>query len=98
MAAAIDAIRPVDDHRRRPLARLRARPRPWRLATHELPTLGPRAPETPLPSPTVFSIEPGIYLEGETGVWIEDPGGPDAQAGRLEVITKFPSSVVVVGS
>jgi Xaa-Pro aminopeptidase len=30
------------------------------LATHELPTLGKRAAETPLPSPTVFSVEPGI--------------------------------------
>ena len=42
------------------------------LATHELPSLGKRAPEAPLPSPTVFSVEPGIYLDGETGVRIED--------------------------
>ena len=42
------------------------------LATHELPSLGLTAPETPLPSPTVFSVEPGTYLDGVTGVRIED--------------------------
>ena len=42
------------------------------LATHELPSLGRVAPEEPLPSPTVFSVEPGVYLDGETGVRIED--------------------------
>ena len=42
------------------------------LATHEQPSLSRSAPETPLPSPTVFSVEPGIYLEGEMGVRIED--------------------------
>src|SRR4029079_10943025 len=34
------------------------------LATHEQPSLGRLAPDIPLPSPTVFSVEPGIYLEG----------------------------------
>jgi Xaa-Pro aminopeptidase len=68
------------------------------LATHELPSLGRHAPETPLPSPTVFSIEPGIYVEGETGVRIEDLVVLDAQAGRLEALTRFPSGVVVVGT
>jgi len=68
------------------------------LATHELPTLGPRAAETPLPSPTVFSIEPGIYLEGEIGVRIEDLAVLDAAAGRLERLTRFPSGVVIVGT
>ena len=42
------------------------------LATHEPPSLGRLAPERPLPSPTVFSVEPGVYLDGETGVRIED--------------------------
>ena len=42
------------------------------LATHEAPSLGRLAPERPLPSPTVFSVEPGVYLDGETGVRIED--------------------------
>ncbi|HEX5589999.1 MAG TPA: Xaa-Pro peptidase family protein [Candidatus Limnocylindrales bacterium] len=68
------------------------------LATHELPSLGRQAPETPLPSPTVFSVEPGIYLEGETGVRIEDLVVLDAEAGRLERLTRFPSGVVVVGT
>jgi Xaa-Pro aminopeptidase len=68
------------------------------LATHELPTLGKRAPETPLPSPTVFSVEPGIYLEGETGVRIEDLVSIDAAKGQLEILTRFPREVIVVGS
>lgn len=68
------------------------------LATHELPSLGRRAAETPLPSPTVFSVEPGIYLEGETGVRIEDLVTLDAEAGRLERITRFPNEVLVVGT
>ena len=37
------------------------------LATHEMPSLGRLAAETPLPSPTVFSVEPGIYLDGRDG-------------------------------
>ena len=68
------------------------------LATHELPSLGPTALDTPLPSPTVFSVEPGIYLEGETGVRIEDLVLLDAGASRVERLTHFPSEVVVVGS
>jgi len=68
------------------------------LATHEQPSLSRSAPETPLPSRTVFSVEPGIYLEGETGVRIEDLVAIDAGAGRLERLTRFPSEVLVVGS
>ncbi|MBI3748866.1 MAG: M24 family metallopeptidase, partial [Chloroflexi bacterium] len=68
------------------------------LATHELPTLSPKGAAEPLPSPTVFSVEPGIYLEGETGVRIEDLVALDAQAGTLDLLTRFPSGVVVVGS
>ena len=67
------------------------------LATHELPSLGRSAATTPLPSPTVFSVEPGIYLEGETGVRIEDLVVLDAQAGRFERLTLFPRDVVVAG-
>jgi Xaa-Pro aminopeptidase len=68
------------------------------LATHEAPSLSTRAPETPLPSPTVFSVEPGVYLEGRTGVRIEDLVAIDATAGRLDRLTRFPSEVVVVGT
>ena len=67
------------------------------LATHELPSLGKRAAEAPLPSPTVFSVEPGVYLDGETGVRIEDLVTIDHAARRLERLTNFPREVVIVG-
>jgi Xaa-Pro aminopeptidase len=66
------------------------------LATHEEPRLSRSAPETPLPSPTVFSVEPGIYLEGETGVRIEDLVHLDASRGIVELLTRFPSDVIVL--
>jgi Xaa-Pro aminopeptidase len=67
------------------------------LATHELPGLGQRSPEDPLPARTVFSVEPGIYLEGETGVRIEDLVVIDVEANRVDMVTKFPRDEVVVG-
>ncbi len=67
------------------------------LATHEAPSLGRLAPDTPLPSPTVFSVEPGVYLEGDVGVRIEDLVHLDAAAGRVELLTRFPREVLVVG-
>jgi Xaa-Pro aminopeptidase len=67
------------------------------LATHEAPSLGTSAPDTPLPSPTVFSVEPGVYLAGEMGVRIEDLVAVDAAAGRVERLTHFPREVLVVG-
>ena len=67
------------------------------LATHELPGLGRRSPDVPLPHRTVFSVEPGIYLEGETGVRIEDLVVVDVEAGRVERVTRFPRDEVVVG-
>ena len=67
------------------------------LATHEEPRLSRSAPDTPLPSPTVFSVEPGIYLEGETGVRIEDLVHLDADRGIVALLTRFPREVVVVG-
>jgi Xaa-Pro aminopeptidase len=68
------------------------------LATHEAPSLGRLAAETPLPSPTVFSIEPGIYLEGELGVRIEDLIHLDGAARRVERLTRFPRDVIVLAS
>jgi Xaa-Pro aminopeptidase len=67
------------------------------LATHELPTLSTLGSDDALPSPTVFSVEPGIYLDGETGVRIEDLVLFDRSAGRLERLTGFPREVLVVG-
>ena len=67
------------------------------LATHEAPSLGKSAPDTALPSPTVFSVEPGVYLDGDMGVRIEDLVLFDAAAGRVERLTQFPRDVLVVG-
>jgi len=67
------------------------------LATHELPSLGMTAPDVPLPSPTVFSVEPGTYLDGVTGVRIEDLVLFDAAEKKMERLTLFPRDVTVVG-
>lgn len=67
------------------------------LATHERPSLSRSAPDEALPSPTIFSVEPGIYLEDETGVRIEDLVLFDAGAGRVERLTLFPRDPLVVG-
>jgi Xaa-Pro aminopeptidase len=67
------------------------------LATHELPTLSKAAGDEPLAGPTVFSVEPGVYLDGETGVRIEDLVLFDPAAGKLEHLTSFPREVLVVG-
>jgi Xaa-Pro aminopeptidase len=67
------------------------------LATHEKPTLGRSGEELDLPSPTVFSVEPGVYLDGVTGVRIEDLVAFDTSAHRLDLLTSFPREVKVVG-
>ena len=67
------------------------------LATHELPSLSRAAPDEPLPSPTVFSVEPGIYLDGVTGVRIEDLVLFDTTRADLPRLTGFPRDVLVVG-
>ncbi len=64
------------------------------LATHEAPSLSQSAPDDPLPSPTVFSVEPGAYLEGETGIRIEDLIHLDAAQGLVERLTRFPRDVI----
>ena len=67
------------------------------LATHESPSLGRQAAsDAPLPSPTVFSVEPGVYLEGRTGVRIEDLVLFDPDAHRLERLTRFPREVTII--
>ncbi|MGD0248074.1 MAG: Xaa-Pro peptidase family protein [Candidatus Limnocylindrales bacterium] len=67
------------------------------LATHEAPSLSRAADEVPLPSPTVFSVEPGIYLDGETGVRIEDLILFDRTRKDIDRLTGFPRDVLVVG-
>jgi Xaa-Pro aminopeptidase len=66
------------------------------LATHERPSLARAAADTPLPSPTIFSVEPGVYLAGRTGVRIEDLVLLDATARRVERLTRFPREVIVL--
>ncbi len=67
------------------------------LATHELPSLSRAASEDPLTGPTVFSVEPGIYLDGEMGVRIEDLVLFDRAKRNLERLTGFPREALVVG-
>ena len=66
------------------------------LATHELPRLSYAAPDDPLPSPTVFSVEPGVYLASETGVRIEDLVHLDVTTENLELLTRFPREVIAL--
>lgn len=67
------------------------------LQTHEAPSLSRSASADPLPSPTVFSVEPGIYLEDRIGVRIEDLVAVDLASGSLQMLTRFPSELIVVG-
>jgi Xaa-Pro aminopeptidase len=67
------------------------------LATHELPSLSRTASQERIQTPAVFSVEPGIYLDGETGIRIEDLIAFDPSKNRAELLTHFPREVVVVG-
>ncbi len=68
------------------------------LATHESPSLSRRAAPAALPWPTVFSVEPGVYLPGRTGIRIEDLVSFDPESGAVERLTGFPREVTVVGA
>jgi Xaa-Pro aminopeptidase len=67
------------------------------LQTHEAPSLSRAASTDPLPSPTVFSVEPGIYLEDQIGIRIEDLVAVDATRGSFDLLTRFPSDPIIVG-
>jgi Xaa-Pro aminopeptidase len=67
------------------------------LATHEQPSLSRAGGDDPLPCPTVFSVEPGIYLDGVTGVRIEDLVLFDSANSAVERLTNFPRHILTVG-
>ncbi len=67
------------------------------LATHELPSLSRAGGDDPLPSPTVFSVEPGIYIDGVAGVRIEDLVLFDRGRKAVERLTNFPRHILTVG-
>jgi Xaa-Pro aminopeptidase len=67
------------------------------LQTHEAPSLSRGASEYPLPSPTVVSVEPGIYLEDRIGVRIEDLVAVDLGGRSLRTLTLFPSDPLITG-
>ena len=46
----------------------------------------------------MFSVEPGIYLDGVTGIRIEDLVDYDTEKATLELLTHFPRTVTVVGA
>ncbi len=67
------------------------------LQTHESPSLSRGASEAPLPSPTVFSVEPGIYIEERIGIRIEDLVAVDLAGRSVSTLTRFPSTPLIVG-
>jgi Xaa-Pro aminopeptidase len=64
------------------------------MEVHEGPRLSRTAPEEPLLTGNVVTVEPGVYLPGVLGVRIEDlvVVGEDAQ----EVLTRLPKALTVV--
>ena len=58
------------------------------LIIHELPHVGEKSDDIVAPG-MVFTIEPGIYIEGIGGVRIEDMVYVNSK-GKVEVLTKFP--------
>ncbi len=63
------------------------------LETHEAPIL--RHYPEPLRAGMVFSVEPGIYLPGHTGIRIEDIVALEESGPRL--LTRSPRELIVVG-
>ena len=106
-AAAIDALRPgVDGQEVDAIARRRIQAdgvEPYGhglghgigLETHEAPALR-RSVRAILEPGMVFSVEPGIYLPGVTGIRIEDIVALEAAGPRL--LTESPREPVVVGA
>lgn len=64
------------------------------IEVHELPTLSTRSDGT-LEAGNVVTVEPGIYLEGEFGVRIEDL--VVVEDGAPKVLTSFPKELTTVG-
>ncbi len=63
------------------------------LEIHEAPYFSHRASEYVLKGGEVFTVEPGIYLEGKFGVRIEDMVYADASSGGLEIITRTTKNI-----
>ena len=67
------------------------------LQTHESPSLSRGASDDALPSPTVFSVEPGIYVQDEIGIRIEDLVAVNTAGKSLTILTQFPAEPLIVG-
>jgi Xaa-Pro aminopeptidase len=64
------------------------------LAVHEAPRLSTESTDT-LAVGHIITIEPGIYLEGQGGVRIEDLGV--VRENGVELLTSFPKELIEVG-
>jgi Xaa-Pro dipeptidase len=62
------------------------------LQIHEFPNLKQESKEI-LDNGMVFTIEPGIYFEGKSGIRIEDD--VLINNGRVEILTRFPKVLIV---
>ena len=63
------------------------------LEIHEAPYFSNRASEYVLKGGEVFTVEPGIYLDGRFGVRIEDMVYADSRSGALELITRTTKNI-----